>query len=188
MSETINQQPSGRPFAEARGSAALLSKRDLEDMISALYGFEDMGHDGPRKKRCKELADSMSQLLREAFPPNEKGQRSGAGSLPRRVSRQAPWRCFHCDEVFWCSFAAADHFGYAECSTAACQVDAKALRKMERELASYRQEDTDLHRQIRSMECKHQTALMRAEESGYAKGLRDGRALSANAGTKRSGG
>lgn len=52
--------------------AALLSKRDLEDMIAALYGFEDMGHDGPRKKRCKELADSMSQLRREAFPPNTK--------------------------------------------------------------------------------------------------------------------
>ena len=50
--------------------AALLSKRDLDDMISALYGFEDMGHDRPRKKRCKELADSMSQLRREAFPPN----------------------------------------------------------------------------------------------------------------------
>ena len=50
--------------------AALLSKRDLEDMIAALYGFEDMGHSAPRKKRCKDLADSMSQLLREAFPPN----------------------------------------------------------------------------------------------------------------------
>ena len=50
--------------------AALLSKRDLEDMIAALYGFEDMGHSALRKARCKELADSMSQLLREAFPPN----------------------------------------------------------------------------------------------------------------------
>lgn len=57
--------------------AALLSKRDLEDMIAALYGFEDMGHSAPRKARCKELADSMSQLLREAFPPNEKVSHAG---------------------------------------------------------------------------------------------------------------
>lgn len=57
--------------------AALLSKRDLEDMIAALYGFEDMGHSAPRKSRCKELADSMSQLLREAFPPNTRVSEPG---------------------------------------------------------------------------------------------------------------
>ncbi len=72
-------------------------------------------------------------------------------SVQRSVRRQHPWRCFHCDEVFWCPSAAADHFGHSECSTAACQIDAMAVREMERQLASYRAEDTDLHRQIHSM-------------------------------------
>jgi hypothetical protein len=58
-------------------------------------------------------------------------------------------------------------------STPACQIDAAKLRDLEKQLTLYRQEDSDLHRQIRSLESAHQTALMRAEESGYAKGLRE---------------
>lgn len=56
--------------------AALLSKQDIEDMIAALYGYELGERKGnvlsweAHMKRRKELADSMSQLLREAFPPN----------------------------------------------------------------------------------------------------------------------
>ena len=53
--------------------AALLSRQDLEDMIAALYGYELGERTGnvlswEAQKRRKELADSMSQLLREAFP------------------------------------------------------------------------------------------------------------------------
>jgi hypothetical protein len=57
--------------------AALLSKQDLEDMIAALYGYELGERKGnvlsweAHMKRRKDLADSMSQLLREAFPPND---------------------------------------------------------------------------------------------------------------------
>lgn len=61
--------------------AALLSKQDLEDLIAALYGYvlsETKGNEiswEAHMKRRRILADGLSQLLREAFPPNEKGQR-----------------------------------------------------------------------------------------------------------------
>lgn len=87
------------------------------------------------------------------------------------------WRCFHCDEVFTCPSAAAEHFGPTQHSTPLCQVARKEVETLETQLRKYRDEDTDLHRQIANMSGRHQTELMRAEESGYAKGLRDGRAL-----------
>lgn len=101
-------------------------------------------------------------------------------SLHGVVSHRLTWRCFHCNEVFRSKKRAQEHFGGNLCDTPACKIDAAALRELEKQLALYRAEDTDLHRQIRSMECKHQTALMRAEESGYTKGLRDGRTLDAD--------
>ena len=48
---------------------------------------------------------------------------------------------------------------------------------MEADLEKYRDEDTDLHRQIRQLESHHQAALRQAEEDGYANGLADGRQL-----------
>lgn len=59
--------------------AALFSKQDLKDIIAALYGYKlaDRKVDlswSEHDKRCKSLAEGMSQLLREAFPPNDKGQ------------------------------------------------------------------------------------------------------------------
>lgn len=53
--------------------AILASKQDLEDMIAALYGYELVERKGnvlsweAHMKRRKDLADGMSQLLREAF-------------------------------------------------------------------------------------------------------------------------
>lgn len=90
------------------------------------------------------------------------------------MTKRKTWRCFHCDEVFRGVVRAELHFGAHQNSTTACQIDATKFRQMEAELAKYREEDTDLHRQIRSMECQHQQALRRAEEGGYDKGLRDG--------------
>ena len=86
-----------------------------------------------------------------------------------------PWRCFHCDEIFTDAKEAALHFGPGIYSDPACQVDAVHLRDLERELERYREDDTDLHRQIAAMESKHQQALMREEEAGYARGLHDAR-------------
>ena len=87
------------------------------------------------------------------------------------------WRCFHCDEVFTNEADARLHFGPSCDRDPACQVDAKHLRDLETELARYRSEDTDLHRQIEHLKTEHSQALMRAEEAGYAKGLKDGREL-----------
>lgn len=65
--------------------AILASKQDLEDMIAALRGYKRADWKSPlpsnvlswedHERRVKDLAAGMEQLLREAFPPNEKGQR-----------------------------------------------------------------------------------------------------------------
>lgn len=87
------------------------------------------------------------------------------------------WRCFHCDQVFRSRSRAALHFGTTESATPLCQIDAARVRQMEADLEKYRDEDTDLHRQIRQLESHHQAALRQAEEDGYANGLADGRQL-----------
>jgi hypothetical protein len=55
----------------------------------------------------------------------------------------------------------------------ACTIDIAEYRRMEAMHRRHCDDDTDLHRQIARMESDHQQALMRAEEDGYAKGLRD---------------
>lgn len=107
-----------------------------------------------------------------------------------------PWRCFHCDDVFTTVGAASDHFGPHPAATPGCVIDKilpeggtntqrglgllMALRKAELELDAYRQEDTLLHREMHRLRCEHQQALLREEEKGYARGLRDGANLSAD--------
>ena len=98
------------------------------------------------------------------------------GLEPKRQSSgcKEEWRCFHCDEVFTDRESAENHFGASVACAPMCQIFGKTVRAMEDQLRSYQNEDTDLHRRIASMQTEHQQALMRAEESGYAKGLRDG--------------
>lgn len=102
------------------------------------------------------------------------------------------WTCFYCGETFKTVGSAADHFGNnMHTAEPGCLIDYRvqveeggkpergrgllmALRKVEAELARYREEDTNLHRQIHGMQSAHNTALMREEEKGYARGLRDG--------------
>jgi cell division protein FtsB len=90
-------------------------------------------------------------------------------SKPKRKT----WRCFHCDHVFRTAKSAREHFGATPYADASCQVNAEHLRDIEKELAKYRDEDTDLHRQIANLQGERQTVLRRAEEAGYARGLRD---------------
>lgn len=101
------------------------------------------------------------------------------------TDRKIHWRCFHCGEAFtkaqerW----ARQHFG-ADCDAlAACQMRVpgehhllEILRKMEAELQAHRAEDTDLWRALHSMSADHAQALIREEQKGYDKGLRDGMA------------
>jgi hypothetical protein len=89
------------------------------------------------------------------------------------------WRCFHCDEVFEGRKFAAEHFCFERDGIPACQIKAYEghlvtyIRKLENENARYRQEDSDVLRSIMTLEADHRTALLRAEEAGYAKGVRD---------------
>ena len=98
-----------------------------------------------------------------------------AGPVPQ-------WRCFFCDETFTRREDAAEHFG----TDNACETDAPAcriaaheghlvhyIRKLEAELRRYQSEDSDVMRSIMSLEADHATALKRAEEKGYARGLGD---------------
>lgn len=89
------------------------------------------------------------------------------------------WRCFHCDEVFKSRCCAAKHFGSFDDSMPACMIAAHEghlvayIRKLEDNLASYRLEDSDVMRSLMTLEVYHRQALIRAEEDGYNKGVRD---------------
>lgn len=89
------------------------------------------------------------------------------------------WRCFHCDEVFESRRFAAEHFGFTCDQIPACRIAAHEghlvtyIRKLEDDNARYRAEDSDVLRSIMALEADHRTALIRAEEKGYAKGVDD---------------
>lgn len=87
------------------------------------------------------------------------------------------WVCFHCGETFPGTmsgqYAARLHFGASIHDEPKCQISARRLRDMEGQLRRYREEDTDLHREIARLQSDHAIALRREEEKGYARGLRD---------------
>lgn len=94
-----------------------------------------------------------------------------------------PWRCFQCDEVFTDAKSAGDHFGVWPSDVAACRVEggmAAELERLRQETVRLQrqisEEDTPLYRQLRRQESEHSTALLREEEKGYARGVRDARA------------
>lgn len=94
------------------------------------------------------------------------------------------WTCFHCCESFTTPGDARDHFGGEPGGLTGCEIKAgeergllMALRKAEDELARYRAEDSDKDREFHGMRADHARALIRAEQEGYDKGLRDGRRL-----------
>lgn len=92
------------------------------------------------------------------------------------------WRCFFCDEVFARFKDAAEHFGCddaCEADVPACKIASHEghlvtyIRKLEKELRRYMAEDSDVMRSIMALEAGHRQALIRAEEEGYARGVRD---------------
>lgn len=94
------------------------------------------------------------------------------------------WRCFHCGDVFRTSRHAASHFGLDELQTPGCVAVLRhgeghlldRIRDLEEQLARYRNEDSDLMRYYHTKMADHAQALIREEERGYNKGVRDGRA------------
>ena len=88
------------------------------------------------------------------------------------------WRCFHCDQVFRSEQEAAIHFGKDQAGTCACVLPHEGhlvehIRELEEQLGRYRAEDGDIMRSIRTLEADHRQALIRAEEEGYSRGVRD---------------
>jgi hypothetical protein len=87
------------------------------------------------------------------------------------------WRCFHCEATFTDAESAREHFGNSERQGPICEIDAARFRETEAMLARYREDDTDLHREIYGMQARHGVELRREEEKGYARGLADGISL-----------
>lgn len=87
------------------------------------------------------------------------------------------WRCFHCDEVFTGRWA-AEHFG-KDGATPACKIKSHEghlvtyIRELEDQIERYRADDSHVMRSIQALEADHRQALIRAEEEGYNRGVRD---------------
>lgn len=103
---------------------------------------------------------------------------------PAHETADKQWRCFHCDEMFTTQVDAENHFGRYEHDTPACVIKAsgefallRALRNAESQLLRYHSEDSDVMRAMASMQSDHIQALSREEEKGYARGVRDARAM-----------
>ncbi|MCW3700401.1 hypothetical protein [Burkholderia cenocepacia] len=108
--------------------------------------------------------------------------REGCSEWVKSEATPAPiWRCFHCDEVFADVESATLHFGRSERQSPACGIDIAEYRAMERRMAAYNEEDSELHRTIYGMQAQHQADLRREEEKGYARGLADGMKGTVNA-------
>jgi hypothetical protein len=95
------------------------------------------------------------------------------------------WVCFHCGEHFPATIqgqrAAQLHFGPTPAFEPGCVLKLtsedrsllKKLRSAEADLDRYYAEDSEKDRELRRMAADHQVALRRAEEQGYARGIKD---------------
>jgi hypothetical protein len=91
------------------------------------------------------------------------------------VARVIEWRCFQCDEVFTDEACAKLHFGEYQDCTPICKVGAERYRDLENQLASYRSESDAASKAFYALGAEHSQALIREEQRGYDKGLRDAR-------------
>lgn len=102
------------------------------------------------------------------------------------MNSRVSWRCFHCDEVFTDRRLAGLHFGATDDAEPACKLGAfdgglvEALRLAEADAFDARSamhgESTEGHRAYQALSSRMALAVRSAEESGYARGLADGRA------------
>lgn len=87
------------------------------------------------------------------------------------MSKNPKWTCFHCSESFTDAAAAQEHFGKSERQEPGCKIDIAKYREMEERVRRCDEEDSDVHREMHGMASRHQQALRREEEKGYARGL-----------------
>lgn len=106
------------------------------------------------------------------------------------------WTCFHCGETFRTPGAARDHFGFDFNLDPGCRIKLggersllMALRRAEKDAADawamIGNESTEAAQAYWAQASRHAEQLQAAEEEGYERGLRDGRAeavLQVNAG------
>lgn len=100
---------------------------------------------------------------------------------------QGGWTCFHCGDSFIDFAVARLHFGPDETTTPACKIKGaeggllKALRDAERQadehLHMMHNESTEAAKAYHALRCRSEQSIRAAEELGYERGLRDGRAL-----------
>lgn len=98
------------------------------------------------------------------------------------------WTCFHCGETFTQPHAARQHFGYDQGYEPACIIKAgaeksmvEALRRAEASAAEawgiVHAESSEGQKAYANAAARHSEQLRLAEELGYERGLRDGKAL-----------
>lgn len=83
------------------------------------------------------------------------------------------WTCYHCDETFTDRALAAEHFGISRAQDPGCIIDIAGYRRMEKRDIANRNEDTELHRALAAKQCEMNRAVIRSEEDGYTRGMRD---------------
>ncbi len=99
------------------------------------------------------------------------------------IAEKETWRCFHCDEVFTSRKYAAEHFGSDEGDTPACRLShsdghlVTLIRKLQRELASYRREDNHILRAWDARVMEGVDAIRKAEERGFDRGVQDAKKM-----------
>lgn len=119
--------------------------------------------------------DPMAVLIskhRLGIPPVYSGPWANDPAMP-------PWKCFFCGEILERKEDAIKHFGADKAKATACKLAdhhghlVNYIRDLEAQLDRYRAEDSDVMRSIYAMEADHRQALIRTEEEGYGRGVRD---------------
>lgn len=180
-----------RLAAENDSLRDLLYKAEAERERLAAELTAHLGFAKNRAKLVRDAVEEIGSLVAEnaklKLNLNEGETRREAEKLTMSETSIAnedivAWTCFHCGAKFtgaqrkW----AAEHFGSDEGQTPVCLMRVPgengliaALRKAQDELAEWRSENAPLMLAIESQAADHVAALLREEEKGYARGLKD---------------
>lgn len=204
FSDTVTWRRHLNAWLRPHGLAFLNIRADGARQVFEAQGIEDCHHEvsGPSPRSADTLHSCIGRDCDLVFDPHP--HRTGLADIeeigvfivlrpwdliPQRstaVSGDSDtyprpargWVCFHCGERFSASNEgerlAREHFGETITADPACRIDIAEYRRMEAVNARHCHEDTELHREIARLQADHATALQRAEEAGYAKGLADG--------------
>lgn len=170
-------------YDELREAAITAAKRMREGHRQSFAMMAPLADEGELWRAVK---DAPSVLARYVLALHSEVQ-------PETTAREVVyWRCFHCGEEFTQAQQkhAAEHFGADEFETPVCKMRVpgensllSALRSAQAELRTYRfrefesKEAEQLMRVIEEQSAHFAEKLLREEEKGYARGLRDGMSM-----------